>query len=294
MQGSVLRRRALVAALLTSALAYMGAGPGSAFAGTPSRQGNVISYDGAAGENNHLQLVQKNEPLEFKTTILIRDSAGIDFTQAAGCNFVQLNVAECSLNTFLEGPPKVVLNLGNGIDSVVGDFVSLPTPAGFAPLDTSMTVNGGPGPDTVTGTSRGDTLNGGDGDDDLDGKDGSDHLNGMVGNDALDGGPDDDEADGGIGADIVDGFAGEDDLRGGDGDDTVRGGLDGDTVDGQGGNDTVNGGAGEDEIIGGSEADNLNSVDAAADAVDCGTNLFAKDIADIDGLDSAIRCEKVL
>jgi Ca2+-binding RTX toxin-like protein len=254
----------------------------------------VSRYDAAAGENNHLQLVQKDELLESKTTVLIRDSAGIDFSDAAGCNFVQTNVAECSLNTFLEGPPKVVLNLGNGIDSVVGDFVSLPTPAGFGPLETSMTVHGGPGPDTVTGTSNDDLLNGGDGDDDLDGEAGEDHLNGMVGDDALDGGPDDDEAEGGIGRDTVDGFAGEDELRGGDGDDTVRGGLDDDTVNGEGGNDTVNGGAGEDELFGGSEADNINSVDTAADSVDCGTNLFAKDIADIDGLDSAIRCEKIL
>src|SRR3954467_14183881 len=152
MDGITVRGRALPAALLlTSALAVMAAGPGTAFGGTASVQGNVVVYDGALGEANHVEMVEQREPLT--TTFLIRDTAPLTF--GAGCKFEAVTVAECTVDTFNQGTAELELNLGNGNDSVVPDFISLPT--GLGPVQTAMVVNGGPGVDTVTGTPAGDT-----------------------------------------------------------------------------------------------------------------------------------------
>jgi RTX calcium-binding nonapeptide repeat (4 copies) len=289
MDGITARGRVLPAALLlTSALALMAAGPGSALAGTASVQGNVVHYDGALGEANHVEIVEDRQA--GLTTFLIRDTAPLVF--GAGCAFKAVTVAECRVDTFTNGSAKLELDLGNANDSVVPDFISLAT--GLDPVDSPMKIDGGPGVDTLQGSSVGDTINGGDGDDNLFGNDGSDVINGNIGADEIDGGAGNDTESGGIGEDILDGFAGADTLFGNDGDDKVRGGVDNDRLEGNSGNDTVVGGPGLDKMFGGTEADTMNSSDGGdADTVDCGGNLFAKDNADIDASDTAIACENV-
>jgi Ca2+-binding RTX toxin-like protein len=286
MYGSTLRRRAVAGAfLLSSALAVMAGGPGSAVAGTASVQGDTVVYDAAAGETNHVDLVDKRE--QDKTTILVQDAAGMNL--GPGCSATaNVRIAECPV---VPGPAKVELNLANGNDSVDPDF--LVRPAGFGRLESPMEANGGPGNDTINGGPTGDILSGGDGDDNLFGLDGPDELFGNVGQDELYGGLGDDDGEGNIGPDTLEGFSGDDEMSGGDGDDTVNGGFDDDTLNGDGGNDTVSGGDGEDVMNGDGGADAMKASDGEADSVNCGTNLFRKDTADIDALDTALFCESV-
>jgi Ca2+-binding RTX toxin-like protein len=93
-----------------------------------------------------------------------------------------------------------------------------------------VTIAGGDGRDTVTGTAYSGALvlRGGGGADELRSGDGRDHLLG---------GPGDDVLASGDGVDLLEGEEGRDELRGGDGDDQLLGG------------------AGQDECIGGAGAD---------------------------------------
>ena len=62
------------------------------------------------------------------------------------------------------------------------------TVALFAGVGAAQIINGGNGPDTLTGTAQNDTLNGGNGPDLLRGLRGNDTLNGGQGNDRCRGG----------------------------------------------------------------------------------------------------------
>ena len=115
-------------------------------------------------------------------------------------------------------------------------------------LRIGVTINGGPGNDTISGGPRGDRLAGGLGDDTIDGGDGNDEIFGGVGADYL---------RGGRGADRIVGGEGEDAIDGGIGNDRLFGGLGDDIVDGEAGLDTVRGDAGDDRLLGGTGRDKL-------------------------------------
>jgi Ca2+-binding RTX toxin-like protein len=68
-----------------------------------------------------------------------------------------------------------------------------------------VTINGGAGHDSITGSQLDDTINGDAGDDDINGADGDDSLNGGTGDDVLAGG------------------TGTDDIHGDDGNDSLHG-----------------------------------------------------------------------
>jgi Ca2+-binding RTX toxin-like protein len=106
---------------------------------------------------------------------------------------------------------------GAGDDAIRGDETQ------GAITDDVITLDGGPGDDTLTGGSGSDVLNGGAGDDVLRGGDGDDVLSGGSGKDQVDGGRGSDTAslgggddrftwDPGDGSDSVDGGAGNDTL----------------------------------------------------------------------------------
>lgn len=86
-------------------------------------------------------------------------------------------------------------------------------------------VLGGPGNDTITGTTGPDQIFGGSGDDAISGGAGRDALNGEDGRDKLTGGDGDDGLFGDGGDDTLDGEAGNDELYGGGGRDVLTGGL---------------------------------------------------------------------
>jgi Ca2+-binding RTX toxin-like protein len=111
-----------------------------------------------------------------------------------------------------------------------------------------VTIVGGAGNDSITGTSSADSLSGLGGDDTLVGLGGNDTLRGGDGNDSL---------DGGSGTDLLDGGAGNDTLVGGSDGDTLLGGVGNDSLDGGDGRDSIDGGAGDDTLIGGNNDDTL-------------------------------------
>ena len=121
-----------------------------------------------------------------------------------------------------------------------------------------ISLNGGLGDDTLSGSSGIDSLDGGDGDDSLNAQAGNDLVFGGIGDDTIFAGTGNDRVFGGDGNDNIDAGAGDDSVVGEVGADTIAGQDGNDTIDGGDGTDTINGGSGNDSILGGNEADDLN------------------------------------
>jgi Ca2+-binding RTX toxin-like protein len=154
---------------------------------------------------------------------------------------------------------RIVLLVVPAVALFAGGGAAQNPPTCFGQLATKFV--GGPGPDTMVGTSAADvmvgeggddTMTGGGGDDLICGNDDNDSIQGGAGNDRIDGGADGDSLSGNAGGDTVNGGAANDTLDGGDGGDIVSGGAGDDTVDGGGGDnfDLLSGGPGNDRILG--------------------------------------------
>jgi Ca2+-binding RTX toxin-like protein len=140
---------------------------------------------------------------------------------------------------------KVDLGLGN-------DEVSFDDTPYFVHLSAGVpvTVLGGAGNDTLTGSTRSDLLDGGDGDDGLYPQGGNNTVLGGDGNDRIDPGEDNNLLHGGGGDDFIIARAGNDTVYGDNGHDTLYGGDGDDLIMGGSGADTLDGGAGDDRIYG--------------------------------------------
>jgi Ca2+-binding RTX toxin-like protein len=144
---------------------------------------------------------------------------------------------------------------------------------------TAININGGDGNDLITidsgvPTTPGVSVQGGPGDDTIQGGPGNDTLGGGQGNDFILGGP---------GDDLIHGGAGDDSLGGGQGNDILYGGPGNDTMTGGAGNDVLIGGAGNNVLHGGLGDDTLFAINGAADTLYGGAG---NDTAHIDqGLD---------
>jgi uncharacterized delta-60 repeat protein len=156
----------------------------------------------------------------------------------------------------LSGVTSIVVSGGTGNDRVkISGAVRLP-----------VTLDGGPGNDTLVGGGGDDTLLGGDGNDTLDGRGGADLFRGGAGSDTADYTLRKKSVFVGIGTAADDGEKGEGDnvfsdvenVWGGRGNDTLRGssannrlagGAGDDVLVGRGGRDTILGGAGNDLIF---------------------------------------------
>jgi Ca2+-binding RTX toxin-like protein len=167
-------------------------------------------------------------------TVVVHDLAGTDLKE------VRVDLAAAPPAIAGDGAPdKVIVEGTNGRDSIaVATIAGQTWVTGLAAkvivsdaesqVD-EVAVNGLVGNDTlsalalaVTGPLL--TLDGGDGDDTMTGSAGDDVLLGGNGNDRLVGLAGDDLIDGGAGDDSVAGGAGDDILNGGDGTDTIDGG----------------------------------------------------------------------
>ncbi len=131
---------------------------------------------------------------------------------------------------------------------------------------TSITVNGLAGNDNITIESSmpatlGVSVQGGPGDDTITGGPGNDTLGGGAGNDSIAGGPGDDSIKGGQGDDTLAGGKGNDTLFGSLGNDILRGGL---------GDDSLNGGAGTNQMYGGQGNNTFYAVNGTADQIFAG------------------------
>jgi Ca2+-binding RTX toxin-like protein len=132
--------------------------------------------------------------------------AGVQFTVTAGTG----------ADTAAVGPEgEICLDGGSGADRI---DLSTPTMA--------CTVDGGEGPDAITGSSGQDRLYGGTGRDSVDGAGGPDYVYGDDGQDQVRGGAGDDGwMEGGSGDDRLNGGPGRDGMRDAAGDDVMLGGA---------------------------------------------------------------------
>ena len=154
-----------------------------------------ISYEGDT-------LVFRAAPGEANSVVVDGDDQQVTFTDDYAIAFPpdRCSQADPEYPVACETPARAVrIDLGDGADR--GSF-------GFSiPADRSFEIDGGPGPDLLSGPRNGigtATLDGGDGDDDLRSEESADTLLGGAGNDKLSAGQ---------GADV---------LHGGDGDDVLR------------------------------------------------------------------------
>jgi len=144
---------------------------------------------------------------------------------------------------------RIAVNARGGNDAVTLNLT--------AGLKIGISVFGGPGDDTITGSALNEYLVGGDGDDSIFGGEGRDSLYGCWGNDALDGGAGDDIIVAGKGNDLVVGGAGDDRMFGQTGSDSIAAGLGHDRIDGGAHSDQIHGGYGADLVNGGDGNDTL-------------------------------------
>ena len=189
---------------------------------------------------------------------------------------------------------------------------------GVAPT-ASVTLIGGAGADSLSGTDNNDLLigNGGDdvitaaggddtvyaggGADSVDGGDGNDQLLGQGGRDTIAGGAGDDFVDGGTSSDVIygddvagtlsgndtiTGSAGADFISAGMGDDIVYGGNDNDTIFGEDGQDTIFGQNGDDVINGGAGDDTIVWKQDGQDVIDGADGRDQVEVRGTSGVDT--------
>jgi hypothetical protein len=139
--------------------------------------------------------------------VSVTDGAGV--TAGAGCEPYMFDPARIDCPG---GTPDLVVVLGDGNDRLV----FYPDGVGFVG---SVSIDGGPGDDTLTSSAARETVNGGDGNDRIEAQSGDDNLSGGPGDDVVNGGSDSDTIDGGSGRDRLEG-----DCAGclGDGNDTIN------------------------------------------------------------------------
>jgi hypothetical protein len=184
----------------------------------------------------------------------------------------------------------------------------------------AVTLSGGSGKDTLSGTNVRLNASGGPGDDSLAGagpdadvlagNEGDDFFSNISGPDAVDGGAGVDTASfaGQTGAMAVslddqanDGPAGSvslanvgssvENLIGGSAADTLVGGAAANRLEGGAGNDVLRGNGGADVLLGGAGDDTIEARDGIADSVDCGPGT---DTARVDPSDDVAGCERVI
>lgn len=248
-------------------------------------QGGIDLVNGGAGDD---QLVW-NGASDGKDTL--SNSDGFDTVVVSGNGasnafivgkdaFNQLTVREGSATLVVTSSvTSVSINGGTGDDSITignlnGVVPTLLTVAGGVGDDTlsaagatigsiRLSLDGGVGNDSITGSSGNDTLLGGDGDDIVSGGLGNDSLIGGAGQDRMNGDVGDDSLDGGDGDDSLRGFDGNDSLVGGEGSDYLIAGKGNDTASGDAGADSILGESGDDSLFGGTGADTINGGDGA-------------------------------
>jgi Ca2+-binding RTX toxin-like protein len=276
--------------LLLFSLVLLVAVPATASAATvslredpPSKydQGSAhLFFTAAAGERNDVALAHDG------ASFVVRD-LGAPLTPGAGCSALGPDAARCGSALALVSADVDLRDLDDTFASALDPRVYLALLVsggdGHDELTGAGNLQGGPGPDVLTGSAGQDTLSGG-----ADG----DLLRGLGGDDVLSGDgdgsqrgsaePADDLLDGGDGVDVAsyagrsagvrvdlgdratDGQAGEHDqllaiesVTGGRGPDELSGDAGPNRIDGDEGDDVLRGRDGDDKLVDGSGADAL-------------------------------------
>ncbi len=162
-------RKAAIYICMAVALAVLVFAP-SAFAGTMSQSGSTLTFTAAAGEQNSVTV-----SADGSGHIIIDDIVPIS-VGSSPCSSVNDTEVDCGVPSE-HGYSGVSLLLEDGADS-----------ASFnddLPLSTRR-ADGGPGDDTLNGSSEADTLIGGSGEDSINGFGGGDTVQGGDNNDTID------------------------------------------------------------------------------------------------------------
>ena len=285
---------------------------------------DVYSFDATAGQVLNMELMSSvlaSSPLPrftqaFDTMISVVDASGtaIPYYGGTAINDNEFESTDSILIDLIiptDGTYYIQVESSTGLE--VGQYelfvynFEANTPAAapgggtLIPPTASVTLIGGAGPDSLSGTDNNDLLIGngdadsitaaggddtvyaGSGADSVDGGDGNDRLLGQGGRDTITGGEGNDFIDGGTssdfiygddlagtlsGNDTITGSAGADFIAAGMGDDIVYGGNDNDTIFGEDGQDTIFGQGGDDVINGGIGDDSIVWKQDGADVID--------------------------
>jgi len=164
--------------------------------------------------------------------------------------------------TALSAPSTIGVSL-SGTTYIVTENGLTPEPFTASQV-TQINIQGSSGNDSITVDSSvtlGVSVQGGPGDDTVTGGSGDDGLCGGQGNDVIYGDAGDDSIKGGQGDDLLCGGKGDDTIFGSLGNDTLRGGL---------GDDSLNGGAGTNQLYGGQGNNTFYAVNGTQDQLFAG------------------------
>jgi Ca2+-binding RTX toxin-like protein len=274
----VLRRRHLCALL---AATFVLAAPAAAQAGTLSVDGTTAVYSEADGDmgQNGVQVFVASSGNHF-----LREE--VDSVSGTGCTNLGSGFWDCGPNI-----TAWRITLGGGNDQLTG-YPLLP---GITAASIPITVDGGPGSDTLTGGEAGDLIDGGIGNDNMSGGSGTDvvtyasrtvgvNVDRSAGGAAVNGSSE----DGSPGARDIIHAADVEGVIGSGGADLLRGSATAELLDGGPGDDNVNPLAGADTVRGGAGVDNIEARDGEPDGVDCGPD---EDVATTDPADTRANCD---
>jgi Ca2+-binding RTX toxin-like protein len=201
--------RCLATTALAGAWILAGSAPAHAATSVTQHEDGLVTIWAGEGEENHL-IIQASR-VEGVGLVLVISDQGDSLAPSSGCEYLTTTVVTCTIRDNAE-VRQIQVQSGD-----MNDTVEL-----TGAVENAI-VYGGPGDDTLIGSSQTDLMAGGLGDDVLDGGDGDDQLVGAEGNDTLIGG------------------AGGDYVAGDEGDDIIS------TVDEVPHNDVAKGGTGNDE-----------------------------------------------
>lgn len=269
-----------LAAMLIAGLALL-AIPGSAAAGTVSRDGSTLRYDAVAGDEDYVEYSLKNGKLRLESGTsrpAADEDPPLDIDPGSGCTRDLNDVDEPDVDTAIcDLPSQIVVELGDQRDFWQPYFEN-----GDVPVP--MQVNGGDGEDYIETSVANDVIEGGTAADSyfgqgLYGGDGNDtitdasaesaHIEGGDGADTVTSSSAEASLSGGPGNDTVTTTGSESWLYGDDGNDVINGGPGADFLEGDSysssapGNDLINAGGGDDKIYGGPGDDVLNGEDGS-------------------------------
>lgn len=163
-----------------------------------SLDAGTLVFEADANENDDVRV---SSPTATTIEIVVANGDTIDLGAGTDSGFARSNgdsVLTVTLGPGAADVAEIYLNVGNRSDSVFIESVpSIP-----------VTVDGGAGPDVISGATAASPLH-------LMGGDGSDTLIGGQANDVIEGGVGPDELTGGPGSDTLSGGAGADKLTGG-------------------------------------------------------------------------------
>ena len=220
-----------------------------------------------------LQVIENGFQSTTLGNVAVADITSINIRGGAGANTIDLSGVAAADFT---GLTSVSVTGGDGNDTITGTADLNDTIIAGDGNDTvtvgigATRVDGGDGHDTITAGDGDDTIEGGDGHDLIMAGAGNDSVQAGDGNDTVSGEDGDDIIDAGDGDDLINGNAGLDMINGGFGNDMLMGDADDDTVFGGAGQDIIGGGDGNDSLVGNSQND-IISGEAGDDSISAGS-----------------------